>query len=103
MAQEDLLPQIFAEIYSKANVQPPSDNQQLNKIEIPNDQMAIGVSAQTYIGGANLGQNVQDQMAIGQTASTRTADPTTFNWGGVDANGNLQYGGWDWGIGGAWN
>lgn len=103
MANEDLLPQIFAEIYNKANVAPPSDNQQINKIEIPNDQMTLGVNAQTWVGGTNLSNNLSDTMTISQTVTVAAVDPTTQWWGGLDANGNLQYAGWDWGVGGQWN
>lgn len=102
MASEDVLPQVFAEIYNKANPDPPSDNQQLNKIEVPNDIMTVSVSAQTYVAGATITQNVAETIKMSSAATATVIDTTTLAWGGIDGNGVLQSAGWDWGIGGAW-
>lgn len=103
MAQEDLLPQIFAEFYAKANPESPSDNQQLNKIEIPNDQYSIGVNTTTWVAATNLNSSIVDNMTIGCITSSNIADPATFGWGGIDGIGVSQYAGWDWGLGGSWS
>lgn len=102
MASEDVLPQVFAEIYNKANPDPPSDNQQLNKIEVPNDILTVSVSAQTYVAGASVTQDVAETLKMSSAATATAVDTTTLGWGGIDNSGVLEYGGWDWGVGGAW-
>lgn len=121
MAQEDLLPQMFAEFYAKANPDPPSDNQQLQKIEVPSDQITVSLTTQTYTGPASLQQDNTDKVAVGVSPYSNAVDPSTFTWGGyaltpsnvsnstpvssqtpTDTSNTMISAGWYWGYGGAW-